>query len=325
MEARQQSDEAVHERLPNTFTRGLDALNVHYPGCEKDLAIARETVELGSKTKFLKAYRKLLGKQIAYEHYHAVSGSNDMNTFDLDYPGNETDKRELEHWFNDNPPNEKNVQIFLERIEGLENKNAVFLGDRSHPHIEALAKLTLTYPGCEEDVQEALEIHYSRPFSIFPDTLHSLTVKQDMYIGDRSHWRLMKLDDLDLTYPKWQNDTKQIENWHVHNEDNRRNAVIFHEVIEGLLEEEDVYLGWNLEQRDPEESTIRTQDYETVIRQEAHEKKRRCGDSSSFDKYLYRIEKLEQKILKNKSRFKSRPKESKPDEDRREPKNEKYR
>jgi len=322
MEARQECDEVFQERLPNKYVRGLDALDVGYPGCGKDLSVAREYIEAGSKKLFLKAFRKLKGKQIAYEHYREVSGSNDLNSFELEYPGNELDKRELEHWFDENPPNDKNVEIFRERVEGLRNKNAVFFGDRSHPNIVALLKLQLTYLGCEEDVREALEVHYSRPFSLFPGTLHSLNIKQNLYTGNRSHWRLVKLDDLDLTYPKWQNDIEQVENWHIHNVDNQENAVIFHEVIGGLLEQEELYLGWNHERKhleeDEDEVEAQNDCYHETETKEAHEKKRR-HDSSSIAKYFDAMEEKNKKHLK---KVESRSIDSDSDEERREDENE---
>eukprot|EP00536_Pseudo-nitzschia_multiseries_P007558 jgi/Psemu1/287198/fgenesh1_pg.179_\ len=239
--------EAYQGPLPDTFKRGLDALEVNYPGCERDLVTARECLEYGPKAKFLKAFRILKGKQIAHEHFQEASRSNNLNIFELNYPGNGADIQELQNWFNENPPSEKNVKIFQERLVGLRNKNTVFQGDRSHPNIVALLKLQLSYPGCEKDVQEALQVHYTLPVTMFPDAIHSLRVKQDLYRKDRSHWRLVKLDDLELTYPKWREDFIEVEDWHIHNEDNRENAATFREMIEGMLEQEELYLGWSHE------------------------------------------------------------------------------
>jgi len=283
--------------LPINYRRGLDALDVNYPGCERDLVIAREAIEMGLKKDFLRVFRRLKGRQIVHDHCKNMKSSNNMTISGLKYPGNEADKRELQNWFNENPPSEKNIKIFQERVEGLRNKDAAIGGDRSHPNIAALLKLKLTYPGCEEDVQEALQVHYSRPLTLFPDVLHSLKAKQDEHVRDRSHWRLVKLDDLELTYPRWKKDFEAVEDWHIHNEDNGDNDVLFHEIIEGMLEKEDLYLEWILERKhrqDKDEQPLENNSNSVEYRDHNNDIDARSddvqqdefeADVSSFDKY----------------------------------------
>jgi len=254
MEVPEDYQEGLNRPLPNKFRLGLDGLvkTVNYPGCERDLVAAREYFEMGYRKEFLKVYRILKGKQVAFEHYQEMkersdNNKNNKNWFadELEYPGSDADKREMQTWFHDNPPNEKNVEIFNEKVEGLRNKNAAIRGDRSHPNIASLLSLQLTYPGCEEDVQMALQVHYSRPLTQFPDILHSLKAKQDLHAGNRSHWRLAKLDDLELTYPKCKKDIEAVEDWHMHQTDeSRENDILFHEIIDGVLEKEAIYLEW---------------------------------------------------------------------------------
>eukprot|EP00531_Pseudo-nitzschia_arenysensis_P019040 CAMPEP_0116143240 /NCGR_PEP_ID=MMETSP0329-20121206/15343_1 /TAXON_ID=697910 /ORGANISM="Pseudo-nitzschia arenysensis, Strain B593" /LENGTH=317 /DNA_ID=CAMNT_0003638543 /DNA_START=8 /DNA_END=961 /DNA_ORIENTATION=+ len=238
--------------LPNKYRRGLDALVVNYPGCIRDLAIARNAIEKGSKKEFLKLFRKLKLKQVAHEHCLETNDSSMWNSDELEYPGNESDKRKLQAFFRENHPNAQNIKIFREQIEGLHNKNAVVHGDRSHPNIIALLKLKLNYPGCEKDVQDALQVHYSRPTTKFPNKIHSLKTKQSLYMGDRSHWRLVQLDDLELTYPRWRRDIEAAEDWHIHNAEDRENNILFHEIIEGMLEKQSLYLEWVLRRRQPD-------------------------------------------------------------------------
>ena len=163
MDAPEDHQEGFSRPLPIKFWHGLDAQFVNYPGCERDLFAAREAIEMGSKRKFLKVFRVLKGKQVAHEHYAEVKGPDNTKIDEFDYPGKEADKRELQTWFHENPLNEKNVRIFRERVEGLRNKNVVMRGDHSHPNITALLELKLSYPDCEKDVQEALQVHYSWP------------------------------------------------------------------------------------------------------------------------------------------------------------------
>mmetsp|Transcript_6695 Transcript_6695/g.16341 ORF Transcript_6695/g.16341 Transcript_6695/m.16341 type:complete len:309 (+) Transcript_6695:133-1059(+) len=239
--------------LPNKYRRGLDALVVNYPGCRRDLAIARNAIETGSKKEFLDVYRRLKGRQVAHEHYQETKDASKWKLIsdELEYPGNESDKRKLQAFFRENPPNAQNIKVFKEHIEGLRNKNAAVHGDRSHPNMIALLKLRLGYPGCEEDLQDALQVHYSRPLTQFPNKIHSLKVKQSLFKGNRSHWRLVQLDDLELTYPRWKRDIEAAEDWHIHNAENRESNILFHEIIEGMLEKQSIYLEWVMERRQP--------------------------------------------------------------------------
>jgi hypothetical protein len=234
--------EALCGSLPERFKDELNALHLNYPGYEKDLVAAKMCFRSGSKKKFLKLFCKLKGKQIAHDHCLQVRTRNDFTTFDMNYHGSDVDKRELQTWFNQNPPSESNVKIFQERIESMKNKNAVYRGDRSHPNIVALVGLKLSYPGCKHDVKEALQVHFSRPITLFPDKLHSLQAKQDRHKGDRSHWRLVKLDNLRLTYPEWEKDVEVVEDWHIYNKDNKESSTIFWDVIEELKEQEKFHL-----------------------------------------------------------------------------------
>jgi hypothetical protein len=302
MEAPEAVQEASGNALPNNFRRALEATNVRYPGCEKDLASAREAIETGSKKDFLQAFRSLKGKQVAYEQRKGMKPSDNLTANELKYPGNESDKRKLQNWFQGNPPNEENLMIFKERIVGLQNKSAAARGDRSHPNIIALLNLKLSYPGCEADVQEALQIHYTRPYSQFPDKLQSLQAKQDSYKGDRTHWRLLTIDELELTYPKWKRDVEALEDWHIHHSENHENDVLFHEIVEGLLEKEALYLEWIHQRRKPRfekaevnrKNTLRgeeTRDQRNTQREEDDDSvddiygKRWGKGSASFDKY----------------------------------------
>ena len=56
----QQCDgEILNGSLPNKYVRGLNHLHVDYPGCNKDLSIARKSISSGSKKDSLKVFCKL--------------------------------------------------------------------------------------------------------------------------------------------------------------------------------------------------------------------------------------------------------------------------
>jgi hypothetical protein len=238
----------VHAVVGQQETWQLQSLpNVDYPGCEIDLSATRDAISSGSKSKTLRMYRKMKEKQRVYDYYLNVNESNDPES-------NGSEQREIEQWNDENPSSNKSSEDIFRgnKLEDLQSwkEDDVFEGDRSHSNIVALKKLALTYPGWEEDVKEALDdSHQSyQPHTLFQDKFRSLKVKQDLHDGYRSHWRLLKLDDLNLTYPGYKTDIKQVEDWHIANADNRKNNVIFHEVIEVMLDQQQLYLGWDHEQ-----------------------------------------------------------------------------
>lgn len=80
-------------------------------------------------------------------------------------------------------------------------------------------------------------------------------MKQALFHGDRSHKRLVQLDGLkdELSYPRWERDFDAAEDWHVHNAESRENEILFHDIVEGMLEKQAIYLEWVLERRQPRE------------------------------------------------------------------------
>jgi len=89
-------------------------------------------------------------------------------------------------------------------------------GDRCHPQLILLDSLDLSYPGWEEDVQEAEEAHTGmKTFVKFDQKLWEIQEKQRMYEGDRSHPRLLELDSFKFTYTGWMDDLLIAEEQHV--------------------------------------------------------------------------------------------------------------
>ena len=57
----------------------------------------------------------------------------------------------------------------------------------------------------------------------------------------------MKLDGLAMTYSGWEKDANAVVEWHIHHAESRENDVLFHEIIDGMLEMEAPYLEWKHE------------------------------------------------------------------------------
>jgi uncharacterized protein YndB with AHSA1/START domain len=237
-------------RLPQKRLKELEQLDLHYPGWEKDYAGACDAFHRGSEPRFNKACRKLRDKQRVYEDYRAFTRLNDMSSLELGYPGSDRDKQDLETWHLKHPSTDTTDKNFRDKLEGLQNKNTLFFGDRSNSNVVTLDGLELSYPGWEKDYQLAVAAHCDMPAGLFPNALHCLQEKQRIHMGDRSHWRLSELDKIKLTYPGCENDVKEVEDWHLHNADNEQNDSMFQEVVEGIRDQEQIFLGWDHEEEE---------------------------------------------------------------------------
>lgn len=231
--------------LPIEFLDDLRSLHLYYPGYHRDYAAAAQAFRAGSEANFQKAFRKLQDKQRVYEDYRSFTRLNQLAALELAYPGHEQDKQDLEQWHLSHPPDDDTDAVFRDKLEGLRNKDALFFGDRSHPNVVVLDELVLTYPDWQSDFQETIKVHCDQPAGLFPDRLHMLREKQRIHQGDRTHWRLVQLDKLKLTYPGWENDVAQVEVWHLHHGDTPKNTKLFAEVVEGMRDQQIIFLGWD--------------------------------------------------------------------------------
>jgi Zinc finger, C3HC4 type (RING finger) len=239
--------------LPVELLGELQSLQLYYPGHQRDYYAAQEAFDTNSIEKFHKALKKLKEKQQVYDQYRSFTRLNELAALELVYPGHEEDLQNLEQWHLSHPPSDENDALFKDKLEGLRNKDALFFGDRSHPNIVALDGLVLTYPNWESDFQDATKVHCDQPAHQFPDKLHMLREKQRIHVGDRCHWRLQVLDKLQLTYPGWKNDLAQVEIWHLHHADTPQNTSLFAEVIEGMRDQQIIYLGWDGVEQDADD------------------------------------------------------------------------
>lgn len=130
-----------------------------------------------------------------------------LDSLHLTYPGWERDFRKAEDYHITLP------DLFAGKIDGMKEKQKMYEGDRSHPNLQQLDALCLTYDDWQRDVVAAEEAHTSKPF-MFREKLQEIKEKQKMHQGDRTHPRLMALDSLRLTYNGWQRDFKKAEEYH---------------------------------------------------------------------------------------------------------------
>jgi hypothetical protein len=111
----------------------------------------------------------------------------------------------------------------------------------NHPDMARLdhLKQTVSYPGWQEDFIRAIRAVYLNPEDLEDSHIFRMEEKQRMFLGNRSHKRLVKLDSLVFTYPGWQLDIYQVEAGHVRH----KSGCFYDEALEGMLNKERVFNG----------------------------------------------------------------------------------
>jgi hypothetical protein len=213
---------------------------LNYPSWEREEA--REAFSMASNKRFARILPKLKDKHRVYMDYQLLSRINALVSLDLDYPGYEEDRRKVMAWSRKHPVNEETDEVFQDKLQGLFNKSRLYRGDRSHPNIIELDKLHFTFPGWEKAYKRTISAHCEEPARTFADAFCRIRDHQYMHDANRSHWRLVALDTLKLAYPGFQEDIAEVENWHLNQADSPSNKGLFNEVVDGMLEQEKIYL-----------------------------------------------------------------------------------
>lgn len=128
--------------------------------------------------------------------------------------------------------------------------------DGLHSWLVAPKEGTYNYPGWEDDYKLAREaadesnVSLPIPSVKFRNAIHRLNEKQRVFEGDRSHPRLVALDQLVLTYFCCEDDKKNAEKAHFDNfYDPDTDDVYFQSKLEGLENRQQLFYGMNHESR----------------------------------------------------------------------------
>jgi hypothetical protein len=221
--------------------RELYSLDFNYPGWQEDFSQAKSAHEGG--TGFAWRLQTLKFKQRAHDgdrsHWRLLE--LDYLISFLTYPLWENDVNNMEHFHYSNKDNQVYNRFFRRKLEGLKIKEQIFLGNRSHPSLVELDGLRLNYPECECDVRAA-ERALCQGY-IFDKKLDYMKEKQRMYNGNRSHRRLVAIDSLLLSYPGWEKDAKEAEQFHLDNNDSF--STQFMKKIEGMKNKQKLFVGYH--------------------------------------------------------------------------------
>lgn len=115
-----------------------------------------------------------------------------------------------------------------------------------------LADESFTYKEWEEDYKAAEDASKESTVSFqFRNAIHRLHEKQRVQDGDRSHPRLVALDQLSLTYPGWEDDVRNAERAHFDNyyDSTRDDDIYFRSKLEGLQNRQQLYTVYKAQPR----------------------------------------------------------------------------
>lgn len=96
-------------------------------------------------------------------------------------------------------------------------------GDRSHPNLKLVDsfKRQLTYPRHNDHLLDLERYHLDGDTYLFDQCLHKVTESQQIYEGDRSHPRMVQLDNIlpSLNYNGWERDRDKAMKEHIANKE----------------------------------------------------------------------------------------------------------
>lgn len=213
----------------------LDSLILSYDGWQSDVDKA-EKVHLSDSNsipeEMLECMRR---KQQVSVGDRSHSNLVKLDALFVDYNGWQQDAQTAEKEHLSGRPS----WAFNDAYHRLTEKQKVYAGDRSHPSLARLDFLKLTYTDWEEDVNKAEKLHLSDVNGITEQLLESLSRKQDVFVGNRSHPNLVKLDALLVSYPGWQRDFQTAEQKHLAD----AGKWAFNDAYHGLVQKERLHNG----------------------------------------------------------------------------------
>jgi len=216
----------------------LDSLDLSYPGHERDVQMVETSfVNSGHCTPF--EIQRIELKQCIHDDNRAHPHLVELDSLDLTYPGWENDIALAENTITD----ESGLFycIFESKLEGMKNKQRLFINDRSHPQLVELDSLALSYPEYEKDVKTA-EKSFADSDGCTSFEIQRIKLKQCIYDGNRAQPQLVELDSLALTYPGWENDVALAEETLTN--ENGLDYYSFDSKLKGMKNKQKFFLGY---------------------------------------------------------------------------------
>lgn len=215
----------------------LDNLQLSYPGADNDKKEAEEAHRCLTFQSFEDKLIEMKLRQQIHDNDRSHARLKALDNLKLCYPGYEQDMEvALEQHVCNRAFN------FQAKLDGMKEKQKMYNGDRTHPNLALLDSLQVSYPGWQQDVKEAEAAHTGSIWTKFEDMIFQIKEQQKIYVGDRSHERLIQLDSLQLSYPGWKDDVNLAVRDHIHSW-----KASFEKRLMGMQEKERIYCGYSLE------------------------------------------------------------------------------
>ena len=175
-----------------------------YIGRDSDVLVAKFRYHIDQPDNFDMWLEKMRKKQRLHDgdrtHPQLVALDAFIASSPL-YPGRAADVRDAEFRYHVGQPNS-----FDSWLERMGKKMRLFSGDRTHPQLVALDAILssgASYPGRAADVTEAeARYHLDWP-DVFDFWLETMSKKQRLHCGDRTHPQLVTLDALLASSPTY--------------------------------------------------------------------------------------------------------------------------
>jgi hypothetical protein len=260
----QQQQLSEDDRLhPNLLK--LDSLQLTYPLCDMDLARAEKYHQ--NQERFNETLFGLEEQQRMHLGDRSHPRLIELDSHSFSYPGFEKDIRLAEEYHLHHDFRKFDESQFKIQLLRMRDKTQVFLGDPSHPNLvpldqfqlrmefkskqqqlsqqgdrlhanlQKLDSLQLTYPLWDVDFRKAEKDHQNQ--ERFNQRLFLLEEQQRMYLGDRSHPRLLKLDSYSFSFPGWEKEVNSAEHFHLHYEPH----AYYDSHLQGMRDKQQMFLG----------------------------------------------------------------------------------
>jgi hypothetical protein len=225
----------IHPRLKALDS--LKATRLTYDGWEADARKAEDDYHVKWPILFNGFLDKMRRKQASHEgdrSHPQLQTLDKLKRTGLTYNGWKEDLRKAE---------EKHVEyptLFDGYVEKMQRKQALHVGDYSHPQVKVLDNLKragLTYAGWQADIRKAEDRDSAVSFNVHVEGIRK---KQQIHMGDRSHPQLQVLDNLirvGLTYIGWRFDVREAEEKHV------KYPSLFDGHVEGMRKKQALHMG----------------------------------------------------------------------------------
>jgi len=237
--------------------KALDECTFTYPGwqldraeCEKRHVGDCNLLHVGSLGVH-DLLQKMGRKESLFANRASVAALRDLDSQEFDYDGWQTDKAQAETYYVEYACSCSSADVstddcFSHKVRGMQNKQRLHEGDRSHPDIVALDSVEFNYPGHDEDREEALRRHTGdcKSFHMggFLAHLSQMKKKQQMHDDRSSLPGLQELDNMQLTYPGCDADKALCEKYFV-DYSTQSTMGIFHRKLAAMTIKQQLYEG----------------------------------------------------------------------------------